>query len=97
MRQAKFETNFHHNEEDVVVTQVPVLPPFIYRSGYELSFIDLGNIGIKIEMNHPQEASGAIILPLEQADELNLWFKRRIGQMNKISQENAIRRKRVKK
>ena len=65
-------------DEDVQI-ETPTLPPFTYSRGYEVSFIDMGDIGIKIEMNHSPETSRAIILPLKETDELNQWLNRRIG------------------
>jgi len=69
--------------EDIIVTQESALPPFVYSSGYEVSFIDLGDAGVKIEMNHSWEISGAIILPPEKTDELDRWLQDRIGRMHK--------------
>jgi len=55
---------------------------FSYQNGYLLSATDMGNQGVKIELAHHQQDSGAIILPPAKAKECARWLLQTIAQRN---------------
>ena len=56
------------------------LPEFHYSNGYTLRLADLGKVGVKIELTDANEASAAVILPPDKAQECSKWLSRTIGQ-----------------
>jgi hypothetical protein len=55
---------------------------FCYQNGYLLSATDMGNQGVKIELAHHAQDSGAIILPPAKAKECARWMLQTIAQRN---------------
>lgn len=60
------------------------LPEFHYRNGYTLCLADLGKVGVKIELIDANEASAAVILPPDKAQECSKWLSRTIGQRSHL-------------
>jgi hypothetical protein len=58
------------------------LSGFSYENGYMLSATDLGNQGVKIELAHERQDSGAIILPPAKAKECARWMLQTIAHKN---------------
>ena len=56
------------------------LPGFTYQDGYKLSAVDLGDHGVKIELNRAYDIGGAIILPPDQVRECGRWMMKSLGQ-----------------
>ena len=67
-------------DEAVFGRRRQALPRFTYRDGYTFRVTDFGNAGVKVELLHEDEVSGAIILPLEQARQCARWLLRTISQ-----------------
>ena len=59
-----------------------VLQAFRYEAGYTLSASDLGNLGVKIELNNEYDNGLAIILPPIKVGECGMWLLETIGQEN---------------
>ena len=58
------------------------LSGFRYENGYTLSCTDLGKNGVKVELVHKHEGSGAIILPPGKTKEYGRWLLQTISQRN---------------
>lgn len=56
------------------------LAPFVFGNGYSLVAFDLGNGGVKVELQHQGEPSAAILLPSEEVRNLGRWLLRTLGQ-----------------
>jgi len=56
------------------------LPGFQFQNGYTFSAKDLGNHGVKIELVHPNDVAGAIILPPKVVGNCGLWLLETLGQ-----------------
>jgi len=56
------------------------LAPFVFGNGYSLTAFDLGNGGVKLELQHQGEPEAAIILPPEEVRNLGKWLLRTLGQ-----------------
>jgi hypothetical protein len=56
------------------------LPPFAFGSGYSLRAFDLGNTGVKLELQHNGGTEAAIILPPREVGNLGRWLLRTLGQ-----------------
>ena len=56
------------------------LAPFTFGNGYSLIAFDLGNGGVKLELQHQGEPSAAILLPSEEVRNLGKWLLRTLGQ-----------------
>ena len=70
------------NEEgQLVISRKSAIARFCYEDGYAFLVTDLGKRGVKIELAHEDEGSGAIILPPAKAEECGKWLLQTIGQM----------------
>ena len=67
---------------ELIIEERSALSEFHYVNGYTLSFTDLGKHGVKIELIHKQEGSGAIILPPKRTKECGRWLLQTLGQRN---------------
>ena len=56
------------------------LSGFNYEDGYKFSAIDLGDHGVKIELNRAFDVGAAIILPPDQVKECGRWMMKSLGQ-----------------
>lgn len=56
------------------------LPPFAFGNGYSLTAFDLGNAGVKLELDHDGDVGAAIILPSAEVQRLGKWLLRTLGQ-----------------
>jgi len=56
------------------------LSGFTFEDGYKFSAIDLGDHGVKIELNRAHDVGAAIILPPDQVRECGRWMMKSLGQ-----------------
>lgn len=56
------------------------LPSFVFGNGYSLTAFDLGNAGVKLELEHNGNVGAAIILPPEEVGNLGRWLLQTLGQ-----------------
>jgi hypothetical protein len=56
------------------------LAPYVFGNGYSLTAFDLGNGGVKLELQHQGESEAAIILPSEEVRNLGRWLLATLGQ-----------------
>ena len=73
-------TRINDKTGEPIIEERAALSGFYYVNGYRLSCTDLGKHGVKIELMHKQEGSGAIILPPKKAEECGGWLLQTMGQ-----------------
>ena len=73
-------TEINDKTGEPIIKQYSALSVFHYENGYALSCTDLGNRGVKVELIHKQQDSGAVILPPKKTEECGRWLLQTLGQ-----------------
>ena len=68
------------NSKRQINERYKALPGFTYKNGYTLSTTDLGDHGVKIELNRAFDVGGAVILPPDKVHECGRWMLKSLGQ-----------------
>lgn len=83
-------TGIDYKTGELIIDKDSALPGFYYKDGYILSCTDLGKAGVKIELTHRNEGSGAIILPPDKAQDYLGWLLQTLGHRNHALSEEFV-------